>query len=252
MSFPTISAADARRFLTARRNGEEPQDPSVRTQILGPEEDWDEIAENIKDALAPPRESVRDDIARRGTRAGRRFEALAAVEIHKLIPQHHPAVADPTFWTWLAIIHFRDLIEWRYGNNPKGSHPENYGVGKGGTENFLYRLWMRAEIAHDRGSEDPYHLARMGDIDFWRSHVLRQGYSNGRQFARALARFQFPGGPEDKPTLTIDEIRKLAKRLKAARTNLIVEIMDQDRATQFIRGEWSKLPPPAEGAEATA
>jgi hypothetical protein len=96
--------------------------------------------------------------------------------------------------------------------------------------------------------EDPYHLARLGDIDFWRSHVLRQGYSNGRQFARALAQFQFPGG---KPHLSIDDIRELAKRLRAARTNLIVEIMDRDRATQFILGEWSKLAPPAEGAEAT-
>jgi hypothetical protein len=251
MSFPTISAADARRFLTALRNDEEPQDPSVRTQTLGPERDWDEIVETIKEALTPLRESAGDGISRR-QRIAARFEALAAVEIHKLMPEHHPALGDPTFWTWLAITHFRDLIGWRYGNDPNGSHFENYGIGKGGTENLLYRLWMRAEIAYDRGAEDPYHIARLGNIDFWRSHVLRQGYSSGRQFARALARFQFPGGPEDKSRLSTDDIRELAKRLRAARTNLIVEIMDRDRATQFIRGEWSKLAPPAEGAEATA
>jgi hypothetical protein len=28
--------------------------------------------------------------------------------------------------------------------------------------------------------------------------------------------------------------------------------MDRDRATEFIRGEWSKLAPPAVGVEATA
>jgi Family of unknown function (DUF6339) len=251
MSFPTISAADARRFLTALRNNEEPLDPSVRTPMLGPERDWDEIAETIKEALAPLRDSAGDEISRLA-RVAARFEALAAVEIHKLIPRHHPALGDPTFWTWLAITHFRDLIGWRYGNDQNGSHPENYGIGKRGTENLLYRLWMRAEIAYDPGAEDPYHLARLGNIDFWRSHVLRQGYSNGRQFARALARFQFPGGPEDKPRLDTEDIRKLAKRLKAARTNLIVEIMDRDRATEFIRGEWSKLAPPAVGVEATA
>jgi hypothetical protein len=251
MSFPTISAADARRLLTALRNDEEPLEPSVRTQTLGPERDWDEIAENIKAALDPLRESAGGNVARSQKVAGR-FEALAAIEIHKLLPQHHPALADPSFWVWLAITHFRDLIGWRYGNDPNESHPENYGIGKGGRENLLYRLWMRAEIAYDRGAEDPYHLARLGNIDFWRSHVLRQGYSNARQFACALAQFQFPDGPEGKSRLNTDGIRELAKRLRAARTNLIVEIMDGDRATEFIRGECSKLAPPAEGAEATA
>jgi hypothetical protein len=251
MSFPTISAADARRFLTALANGEEPLDPSVRTQTLGPERDWDEIAESIKEALTPLRDSAGDGISRQ-TRVAARFEAMATVEVYKLIPQQHPAVGDPTFWIWLAITHFRDLIGWRYGTGPNEAHPENYGIGKGGKENLLYRLWMRAEIAYDRGAADPYHIARLGNIDFWRSHVLRQGYSNGRQFARALARFQFPGGPQDKSRLGTDDIRELAKRLRAARSNLIVEIMDRDRATEFIRGEWSKLTLPSEGAEATA
>jgi hypothetical protein len=54
-------------------------------------------------------------------------------------------------------------------------------------------------------------------------------------------KFQFPGGPDDKARLKIKQIRELAKRLSAARTNLLVEIMDPDRAFRFIEGEWSKL-----------
>jgi hypothetical protein len=77
MSFPTISAADARRFLTALRNNEEPLDPSVRTPMLGPERDWDEIAETIKEALAPLRDSAGDEISRLA-RVAARFEPLAA------------------------------------------------------------------------------------------------------------------------------------------------------------------------------
>lgn len=250
MSFPTISAADARRYLSALRNGEEPQDPPARVQSLGPEMEWDEIADIIKEALAPLRASAGNDISR-GRGAGRRFEASAAVEVHRAMPPHHPAVGDPSFWTWFAIAHFGDLIEWRYGK-PEGSDLKNYGVGGGGVENLLYRLWLRAEIAYDRSAEDPYHLAPLGDVDFWRSHVFRQSYSYARRFARALLRFQFPGGPDDQARLRIKEIRELAKRLSAARTNLIVEIMDQDRATQFIEGEWSKLTPPPDGNNDTA
>jgi hypothetical protein len=156
------------------------------------------------------------------------------------MPRHHPGYSDSGFWTWLAATHFGDLIEWRYGNKEDGSDLKNYGIGAP-IENFLYRLWLRAEIAYDDRASDPYHLVGLGDVDFWRSHVFRQSYSCARQFARALVKFQFPGGPEEKARLKIKQIRELAKRLSAARTNLLVEIMDPDRAFRFIEGEWSKL-----------
>jgi hypothetical protein len=239
MSFPIVSAADVRRYLLALRNeAEEPQELTVRVQTLGSEVDWEEIAENIKDALESLRGGASD--ISRGRGAGRCFEAPAAIAVHKEMPANHPALADPMFWTWLAVTHFEDLIEWRYGNKPEGSDLKNYGIGAP-VENFLYRLWLRAEIGYDCAAADPYHLVGLGDVDFWRSHVFRQSYSYGRQFARALLRFQFPGGPEDRSRLKIKQIRELAKRLSAARTNLLVEIMDPERAARFIEGEWSKL-----------
>jgi hypothetical protein len=200
--------------------------------------EWDEIAEKIREALEPLRSIAGDNVSR-GRGAGRQFEASAVVEVHKAMPPHHPALAEPGFWTWLATTHFRDLIEWRYGNKPEGPDLKNYGVGAGGAENFLYRLWLRAEIAYDRRAQNPYHLAPVGDVDFWRSHVFRQSYSYARRFARALIIFQFCGPKV--PRLDIDQIRKLAKRLKAARTNLLVEMMDPDRAALFIENESSKL-----------
>jgi len=172
---------------------------------------------------------------------------LAVIEVHKAIPKNHPAISDPGFWTWLAVTHFVELIEWRYGDKPEGSNLKNYGVGAP-IENFLYRSWLRTEIAYDRRAADPYHLVGLGDVDFWRSHVFRQSYSCARQFARALIRFQFPGGPEGRSRLQIAQIRELAKRLSAARTNLLVEIMEPERATRFIEGEWEKLAETGSGA----
>ena len=246
MSFPIVSAADARRYLLAlRTEGESPPELFVRYQSLGPEVHWDGIADKIRDALAPLRAGAGD--ISRGRGAGRHFEAQAAVVVHKAMPSNHPALSDRNFWTWLAVKQFGDLIEWRYGDKSNGSDLNNYGIGAAG-ENFLYRLWLRAEIAYDRHAADPYHLVGLGDVDFWRSHVFRQSYSCARQFARALLRFQFPGGPDDRSRLQVVQIRELAKRLSAARTNLLVEIMDPERATRFIEGEWAKLAETGSGA----
>jgi hypothetical protein len=246
MSFPIVSSADARRYLLALRTEDEaPQELSIRYQTLGPEVDWEEIAAKTRSAIEPLQADAGD--ISRGRGAGRHFEALAAVAVHKAMPTNHPAFSDRNFWTWLAITRFADLIEWRYGNKPKGSDPNNYGIGAAG-ENFLYRLWLRAEIAYDRRAADPYHMVGLGDVDFWRSHVFRQSYSCARQFARALLRFQFPGGPDDRSRLQVVQIRELAKRLSAARTNLLVEIMDPERATRFIEGEWAKLAETGSGA----
>lgn len=240
MSFPIISGTDARLWIEAcRGQSEDANEPEIQIQELGSDEDWDEVAARIKGAVAPIRANAGEIERSRG--AGRRFEALAAVAVHKAMPPHHPAYSDSGFWIWLSVTHFGDLIEWRYGDKDGGSDLKNYGIAAP-IENFLYRLWLRAEIAYDdRTPDDPYHLVGLGDVDFWRSHVFRQSYSCARQFARALVKFQFPGGPDDKARLKIKQIRELAKRLSAARTNLLVEIMDPDRAFRFIEGEWSKL-----------
>ena len=72
-------------------------------------------------------------------------------------------VSDPEFWIWLALMHFNDLIEWRYDAQQQGADSRNYGVGAAG-ETFLYRLWLRAELGYDESSSDRYLLVRRGDI----------------------------------------------------------------------------------------
>src|SRR5208282_2202629 len=86
-----------------------------------------EIAENIKEALEPLRAAAGDISPGRGE--GRSFKAFAAVEVHRAMPHNHPAHSEPGFWTWLAVTHFGDLVEWRYGNKPEGSDLKNYGIG---------------------------------------------------------------------------------------------------------------------------
>jgi len=160
------------------------------------------------------------------------FEASASALVHEHIGDAQYS-ADPEFWTWLTCAHFSDLVVWRYGIS---CAPANYGIGAPG-ENFLFRLWLRAELVRDTSLEDSYRLARTkSSVDFWRSHLFRQSYANSRAFARALFKFQYPSS-DNKPRLKRDEIRELAKRLARMKSNLLVAYLEEGEALRLIEAE---------------
>jgi hypothetical protein len=118
----------------------------------------------------------------------------------------------------------------------------NYGVGAR-SENLLYRLWLRAELVLDEQAADRYHLCDHGQIDFYRSHLFRQGYANARNFARALLRFQYPNKTDaTQPFLKVDKIRDLVKRLRRLRSNLFMEILDEVECRKVIEDEVDRVP----------
>jgi hypothetical protein len=232
MSYPALTKTDAKRILTAYRNGEEVARIPAFTKQLGAEADWEEIADELYQAL----EGIRAGFPEPEKDGGyRKFEILAGIAAHKLLPDH-PATADPDFWTWLVMRSFIPLVSWRYGD---AADSKNFGLG-GAQENFLFRLWLRADIGFDPDTAT-YKLAEYGDIDFWRSHIFRQSYADGRDFARALIKFQFPDGPEAKGRLSVKQIRDFAKHLKKARSNLAVEVLNEAKSAQLIEREWTKL-----------
>lgn len=235
MPYPILSKAEARHYLIVEEGADGPLLPTARQADDGPDLDWDTLGAEIAAALL----SLADQhTTAKGKVDGGDFEAAASEEVHKRLPVH-PALADPEFWIWLALTHCEDVVERRYGGS---QNAKNFGVGGAG-ENLLYRLWLRAEIAYDATAKDHYVLSRFGDIDFWRSHIFRQGYGDVRRFARALLEFQFPAKSKRKPRLKIIEIRALAKHLKRARSNLMFEVMTEARAVEFIESEWNRLAP---------
>lgn len=236
MPYPILSKAEARHYLVVDEGTDRPSLPSARQADDGPDLDWDtlgsEIAATLLD-LADKHQTANGKVD------GSDFEAAAGAEVHRRLPPH-PALADAEFWIWLALVHCEEVVERRYAGS---QNAKNFGVGGAG-ENLLYRLWLRAEISYDGDAKDHYALSRFGDIDFWRSHIFRQGYGDVRRFARALLEFQFPAKAKRKPRLKIVEIRALAKHLKRARSNLMFEVMTEARAVEFIESEWDRLAPP--------
>lgn len=232
MPYPALTKSEAKRIISAYRDGQELERIPAHTKQLGADVDWDELADELYQALEQIRLGFTDPEKDGGYR---KFEILAGIAAHKVLSSH-PAMADPEFWTWLVMRSFIPLVSWRYGET---ADIKNFGLG-GAQENFLFRLWLRADIGCDPAT-GKYDVAEHGDIDFWRSHIFRQSYADGRNFARALVKFQFPEGPEAKGRLSVKQIRDFAKHLKKARSNLAVEVLDEAKSTQLIEREWTKL-----------
>ena len=237
MQYYALDKASARRFL-------ENEAVTVEPEIRGsghpiPEDMIRETAEKLWSelrGLAPTGPLSQEQ--------GGEFERRAVPHVHGLIDRLTSAdrrpLYDDGFWRWLAVIHFREIIEMRHP--PKGGrfNLANFGIGSL-SDNFVYRVWLRGEIAYDRERypEDPYRLAQLGDQDFWRSHIFRQSYAQPRAFARAFLRFQFEGTPQGR--LRTSEIRELAKRLRRLYANVVFELLSEEEAFDLISEEAKKV-----------
>lgn len=240
MRYPVVGSSDASTILHARRSG---STIDAERLVHGRGEGAD-LPQNFVAALRNDLERVRRRFANglASPADANRFEAEAAQLVHRRVPSQPDVLADADFWTWLAVIHFSEIIEWRYGNPTGGAKVANYGIGAR-NENLLFRLWLRADLVLDPEAQDRYHLCNAGQIDFYRSHLIRQGYANARAFARALLRFQYPGKDPAVPKLKIKEVRELVKRLRRLRTNLFLEILDENECRHIIENEATLVAP---------
>jgi len=175
---------------------------------------------------------------------GGRFEKNAVPRIHGVLSSLTEAdrrpLYDEGFWRWLAVCCFSEVIARRHPARDGRRNLANYGIGSL-TDNFVYRVWLRGEIGFDpvRYPNDPYRLAKLGDQDFWRSHIFRQSYAMPRTFARAFIRFQFE--KDEGGRLANERVRELAKRLRRLYANVAFELLDEDEALALIEEESRKL-----------
>ena len=243
MPYPVLDDVAARAWWrewkrdaeTAGRPCEPPEVPSADRAEGGGDHDWSAIAgeavAELRRTLAPG-----DGTAK--------FEAAACVLLHRRLPSDE-ALTDPGFWVWFAVVPGLALIRERYPATETKPVPDvqNF-TSRSAKETLFYRLWVRAEVAREPSREDPYELARYGDVDFWRSHMFRQTFAEHRDLLTALVAFQYPEGPEGPPRLrgkNQAELRELVKYLRRACANLTVEMMDEERARRFVETEWNKV-----------
>lgn len=239
MQYPTMTASDATTYLQAKRSGNHLDVDSLARYAGSGGEFAGSFLQPLRAALTATMASFPDGIKSKADPTANVFEGKASRVIHTGLHVDNEVLADPEFWIWLAVTHFPDVVEWRYryGKESSAAQLANYGVASR-NENLLYRLWLRAELVLDEKAVDRYHLADSGQIDFYRSHLFRQGYANARNFARALLRFQYPkkSNPTE-PKLKTLEIRDLVKRLRRMRSNLFLEILPEEECRAVIEAE---------------
>jgi hypothetical protein len=245
MSYPTIPYEEARswwnRWKGAQEGESEPEHPpSVEERKVGFPRDWRSEASDLVVELL----DLLDGLGEGGGRDRfARFEAEAAVRIHRTLPRDHPALADPEFWIWYAVDPGLSLVRARYRGK---TVPDvaNF-ASSNARETLFYRLWLRGEMGCRPHEADPHRLARYGDVDFWRSHVFRQMYAEYPPLLEAFVCFQYPEGPDGPPRIALSEnqreLRKFVKRMKRIGTNVMVEFLDVDTALSIMEGEWNRL-----------
>jgi hypothetical protein len=234
MRYVALKSEHAMQTLEALRRAE-PVDERLVLDIRGSGDDIEQVIPALATTLYEIKSRFPERLRRRDP-AGGAFEAEACAELHRALPSDPQMLGDYEWWMWLAVFRFRELVDWRHGGESGLAAPANFGIGNG-SENLLYRMWLRADAGYDPAREDPYELARRGDQDFWRSHVFRQGYGRCRSLVRALIRYQFPDGSAGNPRLKTGEIRELAKRLRRLHPNLVFEYLDEGTAYGLVEAE---------------
>jgi Family of unknown function (DUF6339) len=240
MRYPIITTTDASAYLASKRAGTALDlDRLAKSRGDGAELEQTFIGDLLADLASLKSKYGADGM--KSAKNANKFEAEAARAIHERVKVPADVLADADFWLWLAVAHFSDIVEWRYGSPQSGTGLANYGIGAR-SENLMYRLWLRADLVLDEQADDRYHLCRCGQVDFYRSHLFRQGYANARSFARALLRFQYPHDDTTTPHLKVDQIRELVKRLRRLRANLFLEILDEHECRKVIEVEANRVP----------
>lgn len=227
----TMSSDDAIRYLEARDAGEQ-LDLNEYVKISG-DGDRPNLGpiEKLERRIATIRKRFPAKLRERDATGGK-FEAQACTVVHEELLGYEPAaLADYDFWTWLSVARFAELVEWRFDSRNGHAKVANYGIGAR-SENLLFRLWLRAELGRNLSHKDPYLLAKTGDQDLWRSHILRQGYSNARSVTQALLRLQ--AGQLKAKRLAVEGIRELAKRLRRLRANMEFEFLTIAQADELV------------------
>jgi hypothetical protein len=244
MRYPIITPSDATKYLLAKREGVASEvDSIIQHRGSGPELDqW--FIKPLREGLERQCAKLKDGLASKTDPAANTWEAKASRLVHASIPAKPVMLADPDFWLWIAVVHFPEIVEWRYRYQNRKTESfaqlDNYGIGSR-SDNLMYRVWLRAELVLDAEAKDRYHLTDAGQIDFYRSHLFRQGYANARNFSRALLRFQYPNKNLTEPRLKTGEIRELVKRLRRMRSNLFLEILAEDDCRAVIEAEAAEV-----------
>jgi len=187
----------------------------------------------LKKALSELRKQFPESLPSKSS-DGPKFDALACAEIHSRLNISDVLASNQSFWAWLSLKYFWDLINWRHKGTGSFAIVENFSITKR-RHGLLERLWFRAELGKLNHGSDPYQIVKTAtDRDFWESGIIRPTYSSNRRVASAFIKYQF-GVPGGRLHLTDpDGVRMLYKRVKRIYATLSLDVLGESDAEKLI------------------
>ena len=244
MTYPTLPLEAASDLLAKRRRGG-PWSAKPFVHWIGNGERFDrEQAISLLYKLARIRKKLKADPLPQAK--GKEFEGPACAVVHQELGLPTTTAAAREFWLWLtfgaADGQFCEIVDWRFGTQG-GIGEVNYGLTSKAQiwEGLFARLWFRGHIGRGKSRNDPYSVAKRGDMDIWRSHVIRQEYGRCASVAKALVRFQYPDAKGKSRRLKVTELRALAKRLRVLDASICFEMLDESAVTELIKENVAKI-----------
>lgn len=160
------------------------------------------------------------------------FEAEGSTVMHSTFANLPPYVAtDPEFWMWLTFIacdgKFAHLVSLRFGTK---AAPDNFSLGPLG-ESLYFRLWWRGY----KGQAENYDVARRGDMDLWRSHIIRIESPMTDVMARAFVKTIMPEANQVKVPINQLVIRSLAKKVTARHASCAYETLTEEECMSVVK-----------------
>ena len=241
---PALRNEIARRVILARQHGRDSRVLDSELDHVGSGQVWK--PENA-DGAALKLADLKDELltAERSDANDQLFDRTACKILHQELNLSPSLAASDGFWRWLAVERFCDVIEARHSRRSSVARLMNFGIDGPPTSNRLRILWLRADIVHDVGKEDPYHLAtRLSPTDFWESGIIRHRYGWSRNLARLLTRFQYPDPDSGRGTLHLTHengIRMLYKRLKRMHSTIAFEYLDDSELLEILETKSADL-----------
>jgi hypothetical protein len=244
MSYKIITKPDARNWYISQTGDKSPPRVTMSDNNLkgNPEAKIKEITLGL--SLLKEKMADKNGLLPKKTS----FEFEVGKLLHQsLIDCSYIMLTDADFWRWFTIANdeLLDIALWRHDKNRDTMsimNQTNLGIGNI-KEGFYSRSWMRVFLSYDENLKNPYDLARKGDQDFWRSHILRQSYAKSKEMIRALIRFQYS---DDLPRLNPSGnkklgVRHLVRNLSVSLSTIAIDVLDDTEALEFINNTYEKM-----------
>lgn len=161
-----------------------------------------------------------------------RLEGIVAPILYSALQEVFIEVLDdPGFWRYLSLAYFWDFIAWREDKAFENGNYLKYVDGKDNAECVLTRMYLRVQALG--GNEHGSMAAEVKKAtDLWRSHIIRVRNGEAPPLTRAFVERQRDH------RLKTPVLRKFAKRLNRTRTNILLNIYDDEEAGRLIEELW--------------